>query len=44
MSNSIETASTFIEAVQKSLATAGQYNTGDALAPAAILWTDADGE
>lgn len=35
---------TFIEAVKESLVAAGRYNTGDAVAPAAILWTDADGE
>jgi hypothetical protein len=35
---------TFIEAVKESLATAARYNTGDAAAPAAILWTDAEGE
>lgn len=35
---------TFIEAVKDSLAAAGRYNSGDSLPPAAILWTDADGE
>ena len=35
---------TFIEAVKESLAAAGRYNSGDSLPPAAILWTDADGE
>lgn len=35
---------TFIEAVKDSLAGAGRYNSGDSLPPAAILWTDADGE
>jgi hypothetical protein len=44
MSNPIQTAVTFIEAVKESLLAAGRYNTGDAVAPAAILWTDADGE
>ena len=37
-------AVTFIEAVKESLAAAGRYNSGDSLPPAAILWTDADGE
>lgn len=37
MSNSIQTAVMFIKA-------AGRYHTGDAVAPAAILWMDADGE
>jgi hypothetical protein len=35
---------TFIEAVKESLAAAGRYNSGDSLPPAAILWTDAEGE
>jgi hypothetical protein len=35
---------TFIEAVKESLIAAGRYNSGDSLPPAAILWTDADGE
>ena len=37
-------AGTFVEAVRESLAAAGRYNSGDSLPPAAILWTDADGE
>ena len=37
-------SATVIEAVQESLATAGHYNSGDSVAPAAILWTDADAE
>lgn len=35
---------TLVEAVKDSLAAAAHYNTGDAVAPAAILWTDAHGE
>ncbi len=35
---------TFIEAVKESLIAAGRYNSGDSLPPAAILWTDSDGE
>jgi hypothetical protein len=35
---------TFIEAVRESLIAAGRYNSGDSLPPAAILWTDTDGE
>lgn len=33
---------TLLEAVQTSLAHAGRYNPGDVVAPAAVLWTDAD--
>src|SRR5205814_1778197 len=39
-----KTSGTFIEAVKESLTAAGRYNSGDSLPPAAILWTDADGE
>jgi hypothetical protein len=39
-----KTTGTFIEAVKDSLTAAGRYNSGDSLPPAAILWTDADGE
>jgi len=39
-----KTSGTFIEAVKESLAAAGRYNSGDSLPPAAILWTDAEGE
>ncbi len=35
---------TFIEAVKESLTDAARHNSGDSVAPAAILWTDADGE
>ena len=35
---------TFIEVVKDSLAAACRYNSGDSLPPAAILWTDTDGE
>ncbi|MCI0540603.1 MAG: BREX-1 system phosphatase PglZ type B [Verrucomicrobiales bacterium] len=38
------TGGTFIEAMKDSLIAAGRYNSGDSLPPAAILWTDADGE
>lgn len=44
MKSSTLTASTLLEAVRQSLAQAGRYNAGDAVAPAAILWTDADGQ
>lgn len=40
----IKTSGTFIEAVKESLAAAGRYNSGDTMPPAAILWTDTDGE
>jgi hypothetical protein len=39
-----KTSGTFIEAVKDSLIAAGRYNSGDSLPPAAILWTDSDGE
>jgi len=39
-----KTSGTFIETVKESLTAAGRYNSGDSLPPAAILWTDADGE
>ena len=35
---------TLLEAVMASLAKAGQYNPGDAVSPAAVLWTDVDGQ
>ena len=44
MSNSTAAAVTVIEAVKESLAAAGRYDTGDGVAPAAILWTDAEGD
>ena len=44
MNNAIGKAVTFIEAVKEGLLAAGRYNTGDAVAPAAILWTDAEGD
>jgi hypothetical protein len=36
--------STLLEAVRSSLARASRYNLGDVVAPAAVLWTDADGQ
>ena len=33
-----------LEAVRASLAHAARYNPGDVVAPAAVLWTDADGQ
>ena len=44
MSERVEKAVTLLEAVKESLDCSGQYNTRDATAPAAILWTDSDGE
>jgi len=35
---------TLFEAVRASLAHAARYNPGDVVAPAAVLWTDADGQ
>lgn len=37
-------AKTLLEAVRASLAHAGRFNPGDVVAPAAVLWTDADGQ
>jgi len=36
--------STLLEAVRASLAGAAKFNHGDVVAPAAVLWTDADGQ
>ena len=44
MKNSELTGSTVLEAVREAVMLAGGYNSGDAVAPAAILWTDAEGE
>lgn len=35
---------TLFEAVRASLAHAARYNSGDVVAPAGVLWTDADGQ
>ena len=35
---------TLLEAVRASLAHAARYNPGDVVAPAAVLWTDANGQ
>ena len=37
VSANTKTSGTFIEAVKESVVAAGRYNTGDAVAPAAIL-------
>jgi len=37
-------AMTLLEAVRSSLSHAARYNPGDVVAPAAALWTDADGQ
>lgn len=37
-------ATTLLESVRASLAHAARYNPGDVVAPAAVLWTDADGQ
>jgi len=44
MKNTTPSASTLLETIRQSLAQEGRYNTGDSVAPAAILWTDADAE
>lgn len=36
--------STLLEALRESLAHAARYNHGDVVRPAAVLWTDADGQ
>ena len=40
----LQTPKTLFEAVRASLAHAARYNPGDVVAPAAVLWTDADGQ
>jgi hypothetical protein len=37
-------SNTLLETVRASLAHAARYNPGDVVAPAAVLWTDADGQ
>ncbi len=37
-------SNTLLEAVRASLEHAARYNPGDVVAPAAVLWTDADGQ
>ncbi len=37
-------STTLLQSLQNSLTHAGRYNPGDAVAPAAVLWTDADGQ
>ncbi len=44
MNKSKLTGSTVLEAVRDSLVKAAHFNSGDAVAPAAVVWTDADGE
>jgi len=39
-----QTTGTLLEAVRSSLARAARYNPGDVVAPAALLWTDAEGQ
>lgn len=39
-----KTGASVIETVRDALILAGKFNSGDAVAPAAIVWTDADGE
>src|SRR6185295_16573218 len=44
MNSPTRPASTLLEAVRASLAYAARYNSGDVVAPAAVLWTDTDGQ
>ncbi len=44
MNSSTRSPSTLLEAVRASLAHAARYNPGDVVRPAAVLWTDADGQ
>ena len=44
MTTTSQKPTTLLEAVRTSLAHAGRYNPGDVVAPAAVLWTDADGQ
>ena len=38
------TAATLMEAVRESLISASRYNRGDVMPPAAVLWTDSEGQ
>lgn len=44
MTTTSQKPTTLLEAVWASLAHAGRYYPGDVVAPAAVLWTDADGQ
>jgi hypothetical protein len=44
MTTTSQKPKTLLEAVRASLAHAARYNPGDAVAPAAVLWTDADSQ
>jgi len=44
MTTENKTGSTLLEAVRASLTQAARFNPGDVTAPAAVLWTDADGQ
>lgn len=44
MTTTSQKQTTLIEAVQLSLGYAARYNPGDVFAPAAVIWTDSDGQ
>ncbi len=44
MTKASQKPTTLLEAVRTSLAQAARFNSGDVVAPAAVLWTDADGQ
>jgi hypothetical protein len=44
MNTTARSPSTLLEALRASLTHAAQYNPGDVVGPAAVLWTDADGQ
>jgi len=44
MATTSQEPKTLLEAVRASLARAGRYDPGDVVAPAAVLWTDSDGQ
>jgi len=44
MTTTSQKPTTLLEAVRASLAHAARYNSGDVVAPAAVLWTDTDGQ
>jgi hypothetical protein len=44
MNTTTRSPSTLLEALRASLAHAARYNPGDVVTPAAVLWTDADGQ
>lgn len=44
MKTNFHDPTTLLEALRKSLSSAGEYNASDTVAPVAVLWTDGDGQ